>query len=195
MKKPLSDNLFVILAGAIIIIGWIIYTYDSPDYKFLDFLSKYITAAGIIIAILAYYGTTTKDRADDSRSKKAIAYNLINQWHLPPFTDYRKDIFTLEKIDSVTQVFLSDQNAGGFATILLNPNCAHYRSSLFCVLNFFEHMAISIEKGVADEQYLKEFFKSILIEYQSIYNFYILYERKKEAELWIKFSNLVAKWS
>jgi hypothetical protein len=190
------NNKKLIFIGLIMsIAGSLIYLYDSPNYKFLEFLSKYITSAGIIIAILAYYATTHKDMADENRSRNAIAFNLINQWQILPFTDYRKDIFKMERIDAVAKELIDKENAGDFASMLVHADNAHYRSSLVCVLNFFEHMAISIERKVVDEDYIKDFFKSIFIDYHSIYRFYITYERKKESRLWIKFSNLAEKWN
>jgi hypothetical protein len=195
IKKGMFNNLLLILAGILMIIfGWLFYRYDLPEYKFLDFLSKYITASGILIAVLAYVATTRKDTADENRSKSAIAFDIINQWQILPFTDYRKDIFYMEKINEITKNLINNQSAGDFAKLLTDANYAHYRSSLVCVLNFFEHIAISIERNVVDEKYLKDFFKTIFIEYQELYSFYIAFERKKEADLWIKFSTLAHYW-
>jgi Domain of unknown function (DUF4760) len=154
-----------------------------------------VTAAGIFVAILAYYATTHKDKEDGLRAMTTIGFNLINQWQVPPFADYRKDIFKMEKIDNATKEAIENENAGNFARILADANNAHYRSSLFCILNFFEHLALSIERRVADEEYLKEFFKSIVVDYQSTYRFYITHERRKERQLWIKFSSLAERWS
>jgi hypothetical protein len=169
---------------------------DENDklYKLADFLSKYVTAAGIFVAILAYYATTHKDSEDGQRAMSSISFNLINQWQIPPFADYRKDIFKMEKIDALIKATIENENAGDFASILAHPACAHYRSSLFCILNFFEHIALAIERDVADEAYLKEFFQSIVVDYQSTYRFYIVRERRKDPALWIKFSNLAEKW-
>jgi hypothetical protein len=104
----------------LIVSGWLFYKWDSPHYITLDFLSKYITAVGIVIAVLAYYATIHKDSADESRSKSTIAFNLINQWQIQPFADYRKDLFKMEKIDSHTKSLIVQQNAGGliFSSIL-----------------------------------------------------------------------------
>jgi hypothetical protein len=178
----------------LIVAGFLLYHYDSPSYKFADFLSKYVTAAGIFVAILAYFATTHKDKEDGYRAMSTIGFNLINQWQVPPFADYRKDIFAMEKVDALTKGLIEKENAGDFASILAGANYAHYRSSLFCILNFFEHIALSIERRVADEEYLRDFFKSIIIDYQDTYRFYIAYERRKEPELWIKFSNLAENW-
>jgi hypothetical protein len=177
-----------------VFVGCLIYRFDYPNYKFLEFLWKYITASGIFIAILVYYATTHKDQEDGNRSRNAIAFNLINQWQILPFADYRKDIFKMEKIDGGTKVLIEKENAGDFALKLTDANYAHYRSSLFCILNFFEHIAISIERDVVDEQYLKDFFQSIFVDYQQTYRFYVAYERKKEPTIWIKFSTLAEKW-
>jgi len=186
--------LLAIIGIGLVLAGFCLYHYDSPDYKFADFLSKYVTAAGIFIAILAYYTTTHKDREDEYRAMTAIGFNLINQWQVPPFADYRKDIFKMEKIDSVTKGVIEKENAGDFASLLADANYAHYRSSLFCILNFFEHIALSIERGIADEGYLKDFFQSIVVDYQATYRFYIAHERRKEPQLWIKFSTLADEW-
>jgi hypothetical protein len=100
----------------------------------------------------------------------------------------------MEKIDRVTKGLIEKENAGDFASILAGANYAHYRSSLFCILNFFEHVALSIERRVADEEYLKEFFQSIIIDCLATYHFYIAHERRKEPQLWIKFTNLAESW-
>ena len=159
--------LLVITGMGLVLAGFLLYHYDSPNYKFADFLSKYVTAAGIFVAILAYYATKHKDNEDGHRAMSTIGFNLINQWQVPPFADYRKDIFEMEKIDHVTKGLIENENAGDFASVLAGANYAHYRSSLFCILNFFEHVALSIERRVADEEYLKEFFKSINIKFNS----------------------------
>lgn len=186
--------LLVIIGIGLVLAGFLLYRYDSPNYKLADFLSKYVTAAGIFVAILAYYATTHKDKEDGYRAMSTIGFNLINQWQMPPFADYRKDIFKMEKIDNVTKGLIEKENAGDFASVLADANYAHYRSSLFCILNFFEHIALSIERQVADEDYLKDFFQSIVIDYQLTYRFYIAHERRKEPDLWIKFTTLAENW-
>jgi hypothetical protein len=193
MKKNMLK--FSIAGLVLLIAGYVFYNSDSPDYDFLDFLSKYLTSIGIIIAILAYYATTHKDKADEDRSKSEIAFNLINQWQMPPITDYKKDIFQMEKIDVSTKTIIVDKKADDFTRVLLNGQYAHYRSSLWCILNYLEHMAIAIKRGVADEGYVKDFFKSIIIDYHSIYGFYIASERTKVPKLWIEFTDLAAKWN
>ena len=54
--------LLVIVGTGLALTGFLLYHYDSPGYRFADFLSKYVTAAGIFVAILAYYATNTKTR-------------------------------------------------------------------------------------------------------------------------------------
>src|SRR5262249_41197493 len=127
-------NRLLVFAGlGLVLAGFLLYHYDSPNYKFADFLSKYVTAAGIFVAILAYYATTHKDKEDGHRAMNTISFNLINQWQVPPFADYRRDIFKMEKVDSVTKGIIEKENAGDFASILADANYAHYRSSLFCI--------------------------------------------------------------
>jgi Domain of unknown function (DUF4760) len=186
---------FILGTIVMLVAGYLIHTYDAPHYSFLDFLSKYITAFGIIIAILAYYATTHKDKADEGRSKSIIAFNLINQWQMPPITDYRKDIFQMEKVDASTKSIIANKKTDDFSKILLDSQYAHYRSSLWCVLNYLEHLAISVNRKVADEEYIKDFFKSILTDYQITYAFYIVSEREKVPNLWIVFTNLADKWN
>jgi hypothetical protein len=155
--------LLVFVGIGLVLAGFLLYHYDAPNFKFADFLSKYVTAAGIFVAILAYFATTHKDREDGNRAMSAIGFNLINQWQVPPFADYRKDIFKMEKIDHVTKGLIEKENAGDFAVILADANYAHYRSSLFCILNFFEHIALPLKEKSLMKDILKTSFNQYLL--------------------------------
>lgn len=71
------------------------------------------------------------------------------------------------------------------------------RIALTSVLNFFEHMCQEIENGIADEEYLKDFFHLIVIDYYHTYLWYIndARENQKSSDTFRHFENVVIKWS
>lgn len=64
------------------------------------------------------------------------------------------------------------------------------------ILNFFEELALAVEKGLVDQDMIKEFFEYIFLRCATLFKDYIEDERIKRQynKLYIEFTNLNETW-
>ncbi|WP_181016101.1 DUF4760 domain-containing protein [Pseudanabaena sp. BC1403] len=63
------------------------------------------------------------------------------------------------------------------------------------ILTFFENMSLDVRLGVADEEYLKELFFSVVIKYYELFNCYLNSAREKHGSLaYCNFVTLAHRW-
>lgn len=73
------------------------------------------------------------------------------------------------------------------------------RKSVILILNFFEQIAIAIEKGFADENTCREFLSTVVVQYFIAYRSFIEYRQhdseRGSATFLTNFEDLAIKWS
>ncbi len=90
--------------------------------------------------------------------------------------------------------YIRDNRALDFSKILDDDEQA--RSALVSIFNYLECVSIGIEKGILDDDFMRDYLAGVCIGYSMDYGFYIEYKRnvQKSPKIWINFTNMAEKW-
>ncbi len=158
----------------------------------LDNILK-IFGSGIALTSLAYAAMNVRLIYNSQQhnleiKRKTFSSNLITQFNSPEMTKLsiisyalKKDIKEL-KPEEVVEYLEKNQDK---------------KTAMVASLNFFEKMAISIEHGLADENLLEDFFRSIVRNnYHSLKDFIELKRKENQNnKIFEKFETLAQRWS
>lgn len=185
----------VILAiCALITIGYMA-TNNSINQEKLKTISILLACGSVIIGIfysvINYEHSQIKFVNDMRTSKKILSYNAASEWFKPAMVENLK----LTKILYIENKHYIDQDKALEFSDLLDKN-EEARSALVSIFNYLECIAIAINSGVLDEEFMKEYLNGICAGYLANYGFYINYRRntEKSSKIWIHFTNLATKW-
>jgi Domain of unknown function (DUF4760) len=121
-------------------------------------------------------------------NKRMRALEIVNQWNSP---EIRKLTLIADDvgrdIENLTPKELAD---------LLHNNKDKYMAAIL-TLNFLENMALAVRHELADEEFLKDFFKLTIRFYFSALKAIVDMERKtfKSSQIFNEIEDLLGKWS
>jgi hypothetical protein len=121
-------------------------------------------------------------------NKKMRALDIVNQWNSP---EIRKLTLIADDVGRDIENFSPKELAD-----LLQNNKDKYMAAIL-TLNFLENMSLAIRHKLADEQFLKDFFKLTIRFYFSALKGIIDMERKtfKSNQIFNEIEDLLDKWS
>jgi hypothetical protein len=160
----------------------------APTYRdSLTFLALAITAAATIGGTF-YVAETIRDQAVQRQRGEAFA--LMARWNSPDLFYSRK---AWSKISSEFQL----HGGGAVKTLLQDPASEELQMNVRHILNFLEEIAIAIKSQHADEELLKDAFKSIIFRAGEALKDWIPEHRRVTGrnDIWDQFDDLYTKWT
>jgi hypothetical protein len=146
---------------------------------------------GIFYSILNYEHGQLKFRHDVKVSRETLTFTTSCKMHEADTIRHFKNI----------KVFYDDNKASFIQANFLgiqqklkdNPEA---RTSFVLLFNYFEGISIAVLQGIMDESFMKEFFKTVFIEYHQYYGGYITHLRNeiKSSRVFYHFTQVAEKW-
>ena len=164
MRVELS--LSVGLAAALVVLGLVLAFAFLPSHRALViFLSA--STGGAATVTSAYYAAkalaaTTIQNAEAIKTRKLLAaFEYIQRWNAPPFSETRKHFRAL-----LAQV--RGKSGEELWNVLSNDH--EKRSVVLDVLNHFEELGLAVKKGILAEEVAKDYFELIVTDYFSVFH-------------------------
>jgi len=187
----------VFVLGALVIISFTgahVYQLNPPGER-LKNAALIITFGSIIIgifySILNYEHNQLKFRHDIKVSRETLTFTTSCKMHeaetilhfktLKGFYDNHRGRFVTGNFIEVQRAFKDDPNA---------------RTSFIVLFNYFEGISIAVQQGIMDEGFMKEFFKTVFIEYHKYFGGYInhLRNESKSQRIFWRYTQVAEKW-
>lgn len=187
---------FVIISViAIVIIAVIQYKVSPPGDK-LKNAALVFTGGSIIIgifySIINYEHNQIRFKHDVKTSREILTFNTACKMHdmeminhfraIKAFYQENKNLFVQNRCDEIDK--------------LLKGEKADTRISFVVIFNYLETISIGVQQGIMDEDFMKEFFKTVFRDYYKFYGTYIEFSRKEynSPRIYRPFTNLAEKW-
>ena len=165
VQLPLTVGIVAAVAAVGLAAAFQVFTSYRP-------LVLFVAAAlgGAASVTSAYYAaealaTTTRQNPEAiQRAKLLAAFQYIQRWNEPAFSETRKQFRTLlaqvrgKPGEELWQLLSADHDK---------------RSVVLDVLNHFEELGLAVKKGILDEDVAKEYFRFIVAEYYSVFQGWI----------------------
>ena len=159
-------------------------------------LLKFVAALAAAVAAVTstfYIGQNLKSAVASEKIDRTISY--IRRWNEPSFYETRMKF--REIMEELIQA--SEQPHGRDRLALINDvieNGGNSKYDVISVLNFWEEMAIMVNRGIIDEEILKEAYKTLIIKSYSNLEPWIRELRTKRGERLLRdLSKLYDRWS
>lgn len=186
---------FVLLAlGVIYYFEYRVWHSYYADER-LKIMATVLTGGSIIIAIfysiLNYEYSQIKFKHDIKTSKDVLTFNTASKTHDPAMI---KNFRAIKEFYIKNKHLISENKLDVFHTLLNDDSDT--RVSFISILNFFECLSLGIKQGIIDEQFTKQFFKTMFNEYFKYFGTYIEYTRKQfdSPRVFRNFTDLADKW-
>jgi hypothetical protein len=187
---------FILLLGIAGIALIAIKVYRNPTSSTKDIVE--VVTGGVICLTLFYHminyeNDQMKFKHDVKIFREKLSFNIATEWHKIPMVDYMQ---TLKKFLKKCEPLLKENDAKMFHETIENEENEDQKKALIAVFNYFESISLGVKQDIMDEEFIRGFFGSIFAQYFQEYAFYIDYRRriKKNANLWINFTNLASRW-
>lgn len=169
---------------------------EEPDLKkseIIKIMNSGLVIIGIMYSILTYEFTQAKTRNDIRISKCSATYKIMGEWYTSPMIEYVKNC---REFENRYEYQLLKDDIVIFTRIVENNINYEFRKSIFCILNYFEVIAVGISEDLMDERFVRKYFSIIFFDFYNTYFPFIEQRRKikNDHEIWKEFTNLVNKW-
>lgn len=188
-----SIELNWLVAIGVVAVGLIVAFIVQPTWRpVLLFVAPVLGGSAALIA--AFNALETRQVQSDQAAKSALAtrratsMNFVHAWMNPAFFHAKKNGRLLLK------EFQSNPTAQQQKQYLdTNPD---HQANLFDLLNMFEALGLAVRCEVCDEELLKGYFRSVLIEYWHAAEGYIKMRRaeRQNARLLQEMEWLFGRW-
>jgi hypothetical protein len=181
----------------ILLIGLARYLHgEEPELKkseIVKILNGGLVIIGIMYSILTYESNQVKIRHDIRVSKSSTTFKAMKEWNSSPMIDYMK---ICKDFQNKKEYKLLKNDIAAFIVEFEKPVNQEYQKSLFCILNYFETMAVGINEDLMDEEFMRKYFCNIFFEFYDTYYPFIkgIRKTKKDFSILSEFTNLVNKW-
>lgn len=141
--------------------------------------------------MINYEHNFSKFKIDQKSSKIVLSYTCASEWFKPTMVDNLK---LTRQMFTKNEHYINDNKASEFSRIMDGDEQA--RSALVSIFNYLECVSIGIDRGILDDDFMKEYLGGICISYYMDYGFYIDYKRNiaKAPRIWINFTALAQRW-
>lgn len=179
----------LIITFAIITFG--IYLHFWREWKFKDAAQ---VCGGFMLLITIFFTALNYEFIANKTKNEAriLTYNIAAEFHKSPAKDYQLTIVKAE----LTYIEKNRLTLADLESYIVDPVNLEYRVSLNSLLNYFETVAICVNKDLINKEFIKEFHFSIFRQYYSDYHPFISSRRLKENKpsMFINFTNLAEEW-
>jgi hypothetical protein len=196
-RKIIEHRYMIVFALLLLIIGiGFFLNYDlkfTPD-KVAQVITGSLTCIAIFFAACTFEYNDEKNIRDSIKSKESLTFNTAVEWHKPPIITYQS---VLAHYQEELNPFIESKDGKAFLAYLYRPEKLRVRVALVSILNYFESIALGIDKKLIDGDFVKEFFETLFIEFYNDYLFYIEFRRKeieKNEDGWKRFTTFAEKW-
>ncbi len=176
---------------------WILAAYEAKVADGLQWKDFFIVLfSGLVFITLAFTILTYEMNVDKNRKEAeakifASSFDFASKWHSSPLVDYQKDVYNCEKAkkDELMKIDYSK-----FENYLESQDAGSLKVSIVCILNYFELVAIGVQRNLLNKDFINEYFEFIFIDYHNRWLPHI--EKKREAandlDLWKEFTTLAS---
>jgi len=189
-------RLVVVLLSLVILVFIVLYAWNASSVmERIRNAAAVITGGCVIIGIfyslLNYENTLLKARNDAQTSKEVLTYNAAARMHeiamiensrtVRNFHTENKQLFIQGKFDEVEGKMLIK---------------AENRTSYLALFNYFELISLGVQKGILDEDFMREIFKSVFKNFYGFFGTYIAHTRREQSspKIYIHFTTLAERW-
>lgn len=146
---------------------------------------------GIFYSIINYEHNLSKFKHDVKSAKDVLTFNTACNMHNPDTIGHFRTIELFYKANEA--LFKSNKNNEINELFLAQPES---RVSFIVILNYFESISVGIDQGIMDEAFIKDFFKTIFMEYFKKFDSYIGFLRNESNSdrIFVKYTALAQKW-
>lgn len=155
---------YIALVGLLLLTGLAVAVYvithrRNPDWA----VALQVILNGVTLTCLVYtamnYNLLANCSLETTRLHRCdCASRIIGQWYDPAMTSYTT-------LGRDLRVLIADKELAPDQIATCLAENRDYEVAMVAILNFLEHMAILICRGVADERILKDFFQVIVLQY------------------------------
>lgn len=149
---------------------------------------------GLIYAVINYEFSLNKNESDLKIKKSLASFDTINNWHKEPMVSHISEIKKFEKSKNYN---LINGDIDEFMAFMHDDKNAPLLNSLVSILNYFETIVSGMNEGILDEQYIRRYYESIMLDYYQQYSTFITKKRSNERnqKIWIEFTRLAQEWN
>ncbi len=146
---------------------------------------------GIFYSILNYEHNQLRFRHESQVTRDTLTFTCSCKMHeadtilhfkaLKVFYDTHRASFAAANYATVKRLFREQQEA---------------RIAFIVLFNYFEGISIGLQQGIMDEAFVKEFFRTVFIEYHQYFGGYIHYLRNdmRSQRVFCRFTEVAERW-
>ena len=182
---------FGLLFVLISIVAYYFNFIGSVGYPVHELTKDIFSIMSAEVAAIALVYTAVSINQTYEKEKKKYSGEFIKSYRSEEFTKYNIRLRGVLK-----ELSLAETQTEKEKVLKKIKSDDEVIQSLGIVLNFFEDIAIAIENDMADESYVKNFFRGIVIGYFDGYS-WLINERRKlnnEPHIYSKFESLANRW-
>lgn len=126
--------------------------------------------------------------------KSKYTYDIIAKWNEVPMTQSATDTIALAKDPERMKELSDPSRVKEFFEFINKKENADKRRDLLLVLNYFETVAIMVEKDHIDSNIIKSAFRTLFVRYYNEFKYYIYHRQTTSPRSWCTYEGLVKKW-
>jgi len=179
----------LIVSGVVAVISCSLLHFNNAATldNYLKVLSLLVTATALVYTAINVNYIRKDGEVRNEFARKEFSSRLINEFNSPEMT---------------ALVIISRQVRSGLKDLTPAQAEEHIRKdsntelSIVTLLNYYEKLAIAIEQGIADEIYLKSFFKTMVISTYGTLRVFIekLRADRSNPKIFKSFEDLSLRW-
>ncbi|MDI9364045.1 MAG: DUF4760 domain-containing protein [Flavobacterium sp.] len=143
--------------------------------------------------VINYEHNLRKFNHDIKIARETLSFNTATEWHKPTMIEHMKNF--AQKIENF-QNLVDQSNGKEFSLELDKLENEELKTSIVCMLNYFESISLGVKQGITDEDFINGFFKTVFTNYYYKLNFFIEYRRKQRQnqKIWANYTHITQKW-
>jgi len=151
-----------------------------------------VFGVGAALTSLVYTAMTVHNIHENTaaaiaRDRTKYSAELVSQWHSPEMVSLTIKGYKIRQVA---------KERPGVDTLELIRSEADGERAIVCIFNYFEKLALSLEHGIADETYLRDFFAPIVRGYyHDLFGFATTKRRQLQtSKIFDRFEEMAKRW-
>lgn len=192
---------YVYIGLALIIIGGLITFYflnkSNISFGLLEIIA-YVTGATATLTLM-YHAFNLENQILTQENntrilKSKYTYDVISKWNEVPMTQSATKTMNLIKDPDRAKELDDPAKLKEFDSFLNQKENVEMKRDLLLVLNYFETIAIMVERDHIDSNIIKSSFRTVFTEYYTRLKHFIDYKQNSAPRTWCSYEKLVKTW-